>query len=167
MIVVSNVIKSGRAANASSHGGDFHFRLNAGDVCEVAFRVNALSGSPTTASLAIKWQFAPLFLSGLDEDTVSSVAARRWFDVLKTDPRWTDYFVNEDGTPTSDWPATIVDQTQTAEISAGGVYVSRKIKIPSMFLVRTVMTRSFSGGTSPFFTYSQWQTQYSKLGGPR
>lgn len=165
MIIVSNFLKGGIAGTnnanfGTGYGGDMQFRLNAGDICEVGFRISSVTGSPTSAKVEAKWQFAPLILRGLDEDTVSSVTGRQWFDVRKSDAGWADQFVDEHGHAVSDWPEFIFDA------AAGDTtprYVVRKIKVPSLFLVRATMRFTLSGGSSPTVVYSQHQTQYSCL----
>lgn len=164
-VVISNHVKMGVSGSnnanfGSGYGGDFHFRVNGGDICEVGFRFNALTGAPTTAKIEARWQFAPLVLRGLDEDTVSATTGRQWFDVLKTDARWADQFVDEQGHAVSDWPAFLFDSTAGDSVP---VYLTRKIKVPANFLVRATMRFTLAGGSSPVFTFAQWQTQYSKL----
>lgn len=162
MIVVRSIIKSNYPASASSHGGSYTCHVNAGDVLESCYHFSALNGAPSAQSVAGKWQFAPILLPGMDEDAVSATYARRWFDVLKTNAEWASCFVDEFGVAVPDWPTDLLNGA-TFSGTQNTVFCARKIRPPSGFLVRSVITPSFTGGTSPSLTHGQYLTQYSWL----
>lgn len=111
---------------------------------QIAFfdvQIELLSGSPSTATLAAKFQLAPIEYDGHNMNYDSTSGRQRpWYDVTAADG-YTGHLLLDGA-----WPTDLA-----ASFSAYRT-VSRRILVPpSNRLVRLALTPAFTGGTSPEF----------------
>lgn len=110
--------------------------------------VHHVIGSPTAASLACKWQIAPLHVTNAANTGPHSIgseassAMRAWQDVQAADAN-VGWLLQDPG----DWPATLAGNVVAAPFS-----IVRAIRVPPLSsFVRIVLTAAFTGGTTPYF----------------
>lgn len=107
--------------------------------------IESVNGSPSAASLACKFQVAPIEYNGynMNYDPTSGVQIP-WIDVAAGDG-YLGHLL-QDGA----WPTSLADQTLSAHR-----LVSRRLIVPAIGrLVRLALTPAFTGGTSPNFRVS-------------
>lgn len=118
------------------------FEGDAGDVFGLGILVESITGGPSAASIAVKFQVSPIEFNGYNVNTGTSATESPWIDVAAAHTGLGNLLVD------GDFPASLADQTVTAFQTA----CERRIRLGSMMrLVRAVITPAFTGGSSPGF----------------
>lgn len=105
-----------------------------------AILVESITGAPTTASLAAKFQVGAYEYGGYNIDYEPNADVVTWQDVAAADG-FTGHLLLDGA-----WPAPLADQTLSTRR-----FVVRRLRLAFPGLVRVVMTPTFTGGTSPAF----------------
>lgn len=120
----------------------YETEFNAGDVVNFEVTVEALTGAPSAAALAVKFQVSPIEYRGYNLDWTTTGDPQAWQDVAAADTYLGKLLVD------GDWPASLADQTFTTVVRG----VARRFIVPPInCLVRLALTPTFTGGTSPAF----------------
>jgi hypothetical protein len=112
---------------------------NPGEIISFDVLIESVTGTPTAASLAAKFQISPIEFNGLNLNAEVS-GTQPWIDVVAADT-FTGHLLLDGA-----WPASLADQTAAYKL------VNRRFRAPALgCLVRLVLTPSFTNGTSPGF----------------
>lgn len=116
--------------------------VEGGELIDFDVLVESISGGPSAASLAAKFQVAPIEYNGFNMNTdVTSGVQRPWIDVVAADT-FTGHLLTDGA-----WPTTLADQTLAAHR-----LVNRRLRVPALArLVRLALTPTYTGGTAPAF----------------
>lgn len=103
--------------------------------------IETLTGAPSAASLAAKFQLSPIEYDGLNMNTDSTSGRQRpWYDVVAADG-YTGHLLIDGA-----WPTDLA-----ASFSAYRTVSRRLLVPPTNRIVRLALTPTFTGGTAPEF----------------